>query len=97
MRGGFWLGTEIRKHRGALHTRRNRGQLRGSYKAVPCYNANAQKGGLQLAATMRYTREGPRTGTHTAVVPRGHKEETDGGQGGGRYRKRAAVETAAVT
>ena len=25
------------------------------------------------------------------VVPRGHKEETDGGQGGGRYRKRAAV------
>ena len=57
-----------------------------------------KKGGLQLAATIRYTREGPRTGgTHTAVVPRGHKEETDGGQGGGRYRKRAAVETAAVT
>ena len=62
------------------------------------YNTNTQKGGLQLAATTRYTREGPRTGgTHTAVVPRGHKEETDGSQGGGRCRKRAAVETAAVT
>jgi hypothetical protein len=37
----------------ALHIRRNRGQLRGSYKAVPYYNINAQKGGLQLAATIR--------------------------------------------
>ena len=57
-----------------------------------------KKGGLQLAAaTMRTTREGPQTGTHKAAVPRGHKEETDGGQGGGRYRKRAAAEAAAVT
>ena len=86
----------MRKHRGALHTRRNRGQLRGSYKTVPYYKVNTQKGGLQLAATTRTTREGPQTGTHTAVVPRGHKEETDGSQGGGRYRKRAAAEAAAV-
>jgi hypothetical protein len=56
-----------------------------------------KKGGLQLAATIRSTREGPQTGTHKAAVPRGHKEETDGGQGGGRYRKRAAAEAAAVT
>jgi hypothetical protein len=46
---------------------------------------------------MRTTREGPQTGTHKAAVPRGHKEETDGGQGGGHYRKRAAAEAAAVT
>jgi hypothetical protein len=58
---------------------------------------NTQKGGLQLAATIRTTREGPQTGTHKAAVPRGHKEETDGGQGGGRCRKRAAAEAAAVT
>jgi hypothetical protein len=31
------------------------------------------------------------------AVPRGHKEETDGGQSGGRYIKRAAAEAAAVT
>jgi hypothetical protein len=38
------------------------------------------------------------TGTHRAVVPRGHKEEADGGvQGGGRYKKQAAAEAAAVT
>ena len=86
-----------RKHRGALHIRRSRGQLRGSYKAIPYYNINTQKGGLQLAATIRTTREGPQIGAHTAAVPRGHKEETDGGQGGGRYRKRAAAEAAAVT
>jgi hypothetical protein len=66
-------------------------------QAVTYYNANTQKGGLQLAATIRTTREGPQTGTHKAAVPRGHKEETDGGQGGGRYRKRAAAEAAAVT
>jgi hypothetical protein len=64
---------------------------------VPYYNINTQKEGLQLAATMRTTREGPQTGTHKAAVPRGHKEETDGGQGGSRYRKRAAAEAAAVT
>jgi hypothetical protein len=46
---------------------------------------------------MRTTREGPQTGTHKAAVPRGHKEETDSGQGGGRYRKWAAAEAAAVT
>jgi hypothetical protein len=56
-----------------------------------------KRGGLQLAAAMRTMREGPQTGTHKAAVPRGHKEETDGGQGGGRYRKRAAAEAAAVT
>jgi hypothetical protein len=39
---------------------RNRGLLRGSCKAVPYYNINALKGGLQLAAaTTRTTREGP--------------------------------------
>ena len=46
---------------------------------------------------MRTTREGPQTGTHKAAVPRGHKEETDGGQGGGRHREKAAAEAAAVT
>jgi hypothetical protein len=59
---------------------------------------------------MRTTREGPQTGTHKAVVQRGHKEETDGGQGGGRFRKqgggsrgggrytkRGAAQQAAVT
>jgi hypothetical protein len=50
------------KHRGTLHTRRNRGQLRGSCIAAiaaPHYNANALKGVLQLAATTRTTRERP--------------------------------------
>jgi hypothetical protein len=58
-----------------------------------------RKGGAAaaVAATMRTTREGPQKGTHKTTVPRGHKEETDGGQGGGRYRKRAAAEAAAVT
>ena len=53
-------------------------------KQYRVYNTNTQKGGLQLAATTRAMREGPQTGTHKAAVPRGHKEETDGGQGGGR-------------
>jgi hypothetical protein len=53
--------------------------------------------GLQLADAMRNTREGLQTGTHKAAVPRGHIEETDGGQGGGRCRKQAAAEAAAVT
>jgi hypothetical protein len=60
---------------------------------------NIIKGWLQLAAITRTTREGlqhgdPQGGT---VVPRGHKEETGGGQDGGRYRTRAAAEAAAVT
>ena len=42
-----------------------------------------------------YTPNSGITGTHTAVVPRGHKEETDGFQGDGRYIKRGAVEMAA--
>ncbi len=75
--------------------------MRGSYKAIPYYNINSlytKKGAAaMIAATMRTTREGPQTGTHKTAVPRGHKEETDGGQGGGRYRKRAAAEAAAVT
>ena len=37
------------------------------------------------------------TGTYMAVVPRGHKEETGGGKGGGRYRTRAAAEAGAVS
>jgi hypothetical protein len=56
-----------------------------------------KKGELQLAATTRTTRKGPQTRNHKAAVPRGHKEETDGGQGCGRYRKWAAAEAAAVT
>jgi hypothetical protein len=76
----------------------------GSCKAVPYYNTNTLKGGLQLAATVTQgptgTHRDPQgpTGTHREVVPRGHKEETDGGQeGGGRYRKQAAAEAAAVS
>ena len=56
-----------------------------------------KKGGMQLAATMRTGREGPQTWNHEAEVPREHKEEKDGGQGGGRHRKRAVAEAAAVT
>ena len=56
--------------------------MRGICKAVavPCYNINIVKGGLQLAATIRTTKEGRNTEAHRAVVPRGHNEETDGGQ-----------------
>jgi hypothetical protein len=50
---------------------------------------------------MRTTREGPQHGDPQGgiIVPRRHKEETGGGQGGGRYRnrKQATAEAVAVT
>jgi hypothetical protein len=49
---------------------------------------------LRCGAGDRHQQRDRNTGTHRAVVPRGHKEETDGG---GRYRKKAAAEAAAVT
>ena len=52
---------------------------------------------LRCGAGDRHQQRDRNTGTHRAVVPRGHKEETDGGQGGGRYREKAAAEAAAVT
>ena len=79
--------------RGGLWTPPTQGQLQNG-TVLYCQHT---KGGLQLAAATRTTREGPQIGAHTAAVPRGHKEETDGGQGGGRYRKRATAEAAAVT
>ena len=85
-----------------LHARRNRGQSRGSCKAAPCYNTNAQKGGLQLAAAMRTTtREGPQNrdpqGGSSEGTQRGDGrrpgrrplQETGGSRGGGRYIKRS--------
>jgi hypothetical protein len=92
-----WLGTEQESTAGHFTP----GAIEGSYvvatKKCRTITSIHKKGGLQLEATMRTTREGPQTGTHKAAVPRGHKEEADGGQGGGRYRKRAAAEAAAVT
>ena len=84
MRGGFWLGTEQESTAGHFTP----GAIEGSYvvatKQYRTIISIHKKGGLQLAATIRTTREGPQIGAHTAAVPRGHKEETDGGQGGGR-------------
>jgi hypothetical protein len=65
----------------ALHTsnaKHNRGQLRGSCKAVQCNNLDKIK--RATACSYCAAPHGPRerdrnTGTHRAVVPRGHKEE----------------------
>jgi hypothetical protein len=98
-----------KKRRGAFHTRRNRGQLRGSCKAVPYYNTNTLKGGLQLAATMRTTREGPQhrdpqggssEGTHRGDGKRPGRrplQKAGGSRGSGRYTKRKATQQAVVT
>jgi hypothetical protein len=57
-----------------------------SYKAAPCCDINSTtKGGLQLAATMRTTREGPQHG------------DPQGGSFEGTQKGRTAARAAAVT
>jgi hypothetical protein len=76
--------------------------LRGSCKTAPHYNMSATKGGLQLAATTRATREGPQHGDPQGGGSGGGQRGNErrpgrrppwnagGSRGGDRYTKRGA-------
>ena len=85
------MTVEIRGCRGALHTKHNRQQLRGSYKAVP--HCKSIKGGAAEDAVLSEPRRGTLSGWRQKRWPL-HK--AGDGKDSGRYRKWAAARQTAV-